>query len=265
MSTAAAAASSASAEGPADSLPAHVAIVMDGNGRWAERRRRPRTFGHRAGVKAVRTTIEHCMRRGVGALTLFAFSSENWARPASEVGALMDLFLRALDREVDGLAENGVRMRFIGDTSAFAPELRERMQRAEARTQANVRLQLAIAVNYGGRWDIVQAARTLASEALDGTLAIDAIDAHVLGARLSLSELPEPDLFVRTGGDQRISNFLLWQLAYCELYFTDTLWPDFDAAALDMALADFGRRQRRFGRTGAQLASAPIPATEGQD
>lgn len=267
MSKAAVAAPSANAPAgnTVDALPAHVAIVMDGNGRWAERRRRPRTFGHTAGVKAVRSTIEHCIRRGVGALTLFAFSSENWARPASEVGALMDLFLRALDREVEGLADNGVRMRFIGDTSAFAPELRERMQRAQARTQTNTRLQLAIAVNYGGRWDIVQAARSLASAAREGTVAIDAIDAEALGSRLSLSELPEPDLFVRTGGEQRISNFLLWQLAYCELYFTDTLWPDFDAAALDAALADFGRRQRRFGRTGAQLASAPPPATKGKD
>jgi len=235
-------------------LPRHVAIVMDGNGRWAEHRRRPRTFGHRAGVKAVRTTIEHCMRRGVGALTLFAFSSENWARPASEVGALMDLFLRALDREVEGLAENGVNMRFIGDTSAFAPELRERMLRAEARTAANDRLRLSIAVNYGGRWDIVQAARSLARDAVEGRLDVGAIDPEMMRTRLSLGDLAEPDLFVRTGGERRISNFLLWQLAYCELYFTDTLWPDFDAAALDDAIEDFGRRQRRFGRTGAQLA-----------
>jgi len=229
---------------------------MDGNGRWAEQRRRPRTFGHRAGVKAVRTTIEHCMRRGVGALTLFAFSSENWARPASEVGALMDLFLRALDREVEGLAENGVNMCFIGDTSAFAPELRERMQRAEARTAGNDRLRLSIAVNYGGRWDIVQAARSLANDAIEGRLGPADINSEMMRARLSLGDLPEPDLFVRTGGERRISNFLLWQLAYCELYFTDTLWPDFDAAALDDAFEDFGRRQRRFGRTGAQLAAS---------
>ena len=234
-------------------LPRHIAIVMDGNGRWATQRRRPRTFGHRAGVKAVRKTIEHCIRRKIGALTLFAFSSENWARPAAEVGALMDLFLRALDREVDGLAENGVNMQFIGDTSAFAPELRERMQRAQARTAGNDRLRLSIAVNYGGRWDIVQAARTLANASVEQRIDPAQIDAEMLRAHLSLADLPEPDLFVRTGGERRISNFLLWQLAYCELYFTDTLWPDFDALALDDALADFGRRQRRFGRTGAQV------------
>ncbi len=243
----------------AAALPRHVAIVMDGNGRWAEQRRRPRTFGHRAGVKAVRKTIEHCMRRGIGALTIFAFSSENWARPAAEVGALMDLFLRALDREVEGLAENGVNMRFIGDTSAFAPELRERMQLAEARTSGNDRLRLSIAVNYGGRWDIVQAARSFASDAIEGRVDVAALDADSMRERLSLGDLPEPDLFVRTGGERRISNFLLWQLAYCELYFTDTLWPDFDAAAFDDALADFGRRQRRFGRTGAQLAGDAPP------
>ncbi len=234
-------------------LPRHVAIVMDGNGRWAAQRRRPRTFGHRAGVKAVRKTIEHCMLRRIEALTLFAFSSENWARPAAEVGALMDLFLRALDREVDALAENGVNMRFIGDTTAFAPELRERMQRAQARTAGNDRLQLSIAVNYGGRWDIAQAARALAQAAVEGRIDAAGIDAPMLREQLSLADLPEPDLFIRTGGERRISNFLLWQIAYCELYFTDTLWPDFDAVALDEALVDFGGRQRRFGRTGEQV------------
>lgn len=237
------------------SLPRHVAIVMDGNGRWATLRRRPRTFGHRAGVKAVRKTIEHCVRRGIAALTLFAFSSENWARPASEVGALMDLFLRALDREIDDLAKNGVVIRFIGETTAFMPELQTRMRLAESRTAGNDGLRLSIAVNYGGRWDIVEAARALARDVGARRLAPDAIDAAALEARLSLADLPDPDLFVRTGGERRISNFLLWQLAYCELHFTDTLWPDFDADALDVAFADFGTRQRRFGRTSAQLAA----------
>lgn len=237
----------------ASALPAHIAIVMDGNGRWARLRHRPRTSGHRAGVKAVRASIEHCIRRGVGALTLFAFSSENWSRPAAEVSALMALFLQALDREVDQLVTNGVRLRFIGERGAFAPELRERMRQSEARTQSNSRLQLAIAVNYGGRWDILEAARGLVRDARDTGLKPEDVDMDHLRARLALADLPDPDLFIRTGGEKRISNFLLWQLAYCELHFTDTLWPDFDAAELDVAIEEFGNRQRRFGRTGEQV------------
>ena len=240
-------------------LPRHIAIIMDGNGRWAERRHRPRTIGHRAGARAVNLCIDHCLARGVEALTLFAFSSENWQRPQDEVGALMQLFMRALDREVDELARRGVRLRFIGERSAFAPELQQRMQRAEQVTAGNGRLHLCIAANYGGRWDIARACRRLAEQVAAGTLAAEDIAPPRLAAELSLADLPEPDLFIRTGGEQRISNFLLWQLAYCELWFTDLLWPDLDAATLDQALADFAGRQRRFGRTGAQVAAGAAP------
>ncbi len=228
---------------------------MDGNGRWAKQRRRPRTFGHRAGAKSVRATVEGCLREGVEVLTLFAFSSENWKRPESEVGALMKLFLNALDREVDELAGYGVRLRFIGDLSAFARELAERMMRAETRTAANTRLTMNVAVNYGGRWDVVQAARALATRVACGELEAAAIDEAALGAALSLADLPPPDLFIRTGGEQRLSNFLLWQLAYAELWFTDVLWPDFDIECLRSAIAAFGARERRFGMTSEQVRS----------
>jgi undecaprenyl diphosphate synthase len=230
-----------------------VAIIMDGNGRWAERRGLPRTAGHRAGVKPVRTAIEHSARHGVEALTLFAFSSENWQRPVTEVGLLMQLFLEALDREIDELAAQGVLVRFIGARELLGPALVERMAAAEARTGANQGLKLVIAVAYGGRWDIVSAARRLARAARDGALDPDAIDEASLARELALGDLPEPDLFIRTGGDQRISNFLLWNLAYTELWFTETLWPEFDAAEFDRALAEFGERERRFGLTAAQL------------
>jgi undecaprenyl diphosphate synthase len=236
-------------------LPRHIAIVMDGNGRWARARRRPRTIGHRAGARAVNRCIDWCLARGIGALTLFAFSSENWRRPAEEVGALMQLFMRALDREVDELARRGVRLRFIGAREAFAEELRHRMDRAEQVTAAGHAMQLNIAANYGGRWDLVQASRRLAAEVAAGSLAVEAIDEAALADRLCLADLPEPDLFIRTGGDHRISNFLLWQLAYCELHFTETLWPDLDAATLDAALADFRLRERRFGMTSEQLGA----------
>lgn len=234
-------------------LPRHVAIIMDGNGRWAERRHRPRSMGHRAGQKAVRATVEASRERGIAALTLFAFSSENWQRPKAEVGALMGLFLRTLDSEVDELHANGVRLRFIGALDAFAAPLRERMHAAMQRTANNDALTLNIAANYGGRWDIAQAARTLAQQVAHGLLDAAAIDEQHLAARLMLSDLPPPDLLIRTGGEHRISNFLLWQAAYAELYFTDTLWPDFDAAALDAALDAYATRERRYGRTGAQL------------
>jgi undecaprenyl diphosphate synthase len=237
-------------------LPRHIAIVMDGNGRWAEARHRPRTFGHHAGVQAVRQVVESCIRRNVPALTLFAFSSENWNRPASEVNALMDLFMRAMDREVDGLHNNGVRLRFIGDRSAFKPELADRMTRVEQRTAGNARLMLNVAANYGGRWDIARAARMLAERALRGEIDPVGIDEAAIQAEIALSDLPEPDLFIRTGGEQRISNFLLWQLAYAELWFTEVLWPDFDAACLDQALQAYAQRERRFGRTGAQVRNA---------
>lgn len=237
-------------------VPRHIAIVMDGNGRWAERRHRPRSFGHREGQKAVRASVEYCLRNKIEALTLFAFSSENWSRPSSEVGALMQLFLRALDREVEELHGHGVHIAFIGDLSAFAPELRGRMHDAMTRTAANTALHLNIAVNYGGRWDIVQAARRLAESVARGELQVAAIDEQRLATEICLANLPAPDLLIRTGGEQRISNFLLWQAAYSELYFTDTLWPDMDATALDLALAEYARRERRFGQTSAQLAPA---------
>jgi undecaprenyl diphosphate synthase len=240
----------------ASRIPRHIAIVMDGNGRWAERRHRPRSFGHREGQKAVRATIEYCRRRGVEALTLFAFSSENWKRPEGEVGALMQLFLKALDREVDELAANGVRIAFVGDLSAFAPELHERMHAAMRRTEGNHALLLNIAVNYGGRWDIAQAARALAAAAVRGEITPAAIDEAAFARHACLAGQPPVDLFIRTGGEQRISNFLLWEVAYAELYFTDALWPDIDALALDAALADYARRERRLGLTSAQVRAA---------
>ncbi|BFI95272.1 MAG: polyprenyl diphosphate synthase [Rhodanobacter sp.] len=234
--------------------PRHIAIVMDGNGRWAKARHRPRSFGHNAGRKAVREVVEGCLREGVEALTLFAFSSENWRRPEEEVGALMTLFVRALDKETDELHAQGVRLRFTGDLAAFDEPLRERMQAAMARTAANRKLHLNIAVNYGGRWDIVQAARLAAEAVARGELRAETIDETELGRRMCLAELPPLDLFIRTGGECRLSNFLLWQAAYAELHFTDTLWPDFDQACLRRAIEDFGRRERRYGRTGDQVA-----------
>ncbi len=235
--------------------PRHVAVIMDGNGRWASRRAMPRHLGHRAGAKAVRLTIEGCARRGVEALTLFAFSSENWQRPEEEVARLMELFIESMDREVDELERNGIRLRFIGDSSKLREPVRESMRNCERRTAGNSRMSVFVALSYGGRWDIVQAARRLASRATAGELEPAAIDEAVFGNELELGDAPEPDLFIRTGGEQRISNFLLWHLAYTELYFCDTLWPDFDDAALDAAMSYFAQRQRRFGLTGAQVKS----------
>jgi len=234
--------------------PCHIAIVMDGNGRWAQARHRPRAFGHRAGQKAVRAAIEFCLRRGIAALTLFAFSSENWQRPKDEVGALMELFLKALDREVDELHGYGVRIRFIGELSAFAPALRERMHAAMAKTSGNEKLTLSIAVNYGGRWDIANAAKQAALALQNGEFALDALDEKTIARYFCLADLPPVDLFIRTGGERRISNFLLWQTAYSELYFSDVLWPDFDHACLEQALQEFARRERRYGKTSAQVA-----------
>jgi len=234
-------------------LPRHVAIIMDGNGRWARKRNLPRPMGHREGVKAVRRIVEACRQRGIEALTLFAFSSENWRRPKTEVGLLMDLFVRTLKKEVEQLHRNGVRMRFIGDREAFDTKLRALMDSAEIQTAENRQLTLNIAVNYGGRWDIATAARRIAAKAVAGEIRIEDIDSDLLGGEICMADLPEPDLFIRTGGEQRVSNFLLWQLAYTELYFTDRLWPEFDAAALDDALASFAGRQRRFGQTGDQV------------
>ena len=242
-------------------LPRHLAVIMDGNGRWAQQRLRPRIIGHRAGARAVNVCIDFCLERGIRALTLFAFSSENWGRPQEEVGALMKLFMGALDREVEELHRRGVRVRFIGERERFSPVIRERMQAAEAQTGANTKLDLVIAASYGGRQDIAQAARTLATEVAAGTLRAEDIDEATVGARMSLADLPAPDLFIRTGGDHRISNFLLWQLAYTELWFTDLLWPELDHATLQLALDDYAGRERRFGLTSAQVVDATTEQT----
>ena len=236
-------------------LPRHIAVIMDGNGRWAEARGLPRSVGHQNGLEPVRMCIRRCRHHGIEALTIYAFSSENWRRPPAEVEALMNLFFDALAAETEALLQNGVRMTFIGDRAALSPELRARMAEAEQRTAGNAQLHFQVAVSYGGRNDIVRAARALAEACVQGRLAPADIDEAAVAEHISLSGLPEPDLFVRTGGEQRISNFLLWNLAYTELYFTDTLWPDFDEAALEQALGHFAARQRRFGMTGAQVTA----------
>jgi len=216
------------------SVPRHIAIVMDGNGRWAKQRLLPRVAGHRKGVETVRSTVRACIEHGVEFLTLFAFSSENWRRPPDEVSILMQLFLRALEQEVSKLNENRIRFRVIGDTSRFEPRIRALIEAGEALTAGHTRLTLTIAANYGGRWDIAQAARKLIAA---DPQAAAGFEPEAIEPYLSMAYAPEPDLFIRTGGEQRISNFLLWQLAYTEFYFTDLLWPDFDAGALDAAIA----------------------------
>lgn len=233
-------------------LPRHVAIIMDGNGRWAERQGLRRIAGHRAGVEAVRRILRPCSEYGVAVLTLFAFSSENWRRPRHEVRFLMDLFRAALEEEAIKLREHNVRLRVIGDREGFSAKLRASIDQAEALTESNQGLTLVIAANYGGRWDITQAVRRVAEEVAAGRMRVTEINEGTVRDCLSLRELPEPDLFIRTGGEQRISNYLLWQLAYTELYFLDCLWPDFGPAHLEMALRAYTMRQRRFGRTGAQ-------------
>jgi undecaprenyl diphosphate synthase len=234
-------------------IPAHVAIVMDGNGRWAQQRNRPRTFGHQAGLKALRRIVEHAGSIGIRELTVFAFSSENWNRPQKEVSRLMDLFMRALDKETRELNENGVRIRFIGDIDGFAPELREKVRQAMAWTENNDRMTLNVAANYGGRWDIVNAARNIAESVARGDIRPEDIDQAAFESRLALSDSRDPDLFIRTGGEMRISNFLLWQSAYTEFFFTPVLWPDFSGETLDEAIASYQARERRFGLTGEQI------------
>ncbi|MCH8543634.1 MAG: di-trans,poly-cis-decaprenylcistransferase [Alcanivorax sp.] len=229
------------------SLPRHIAIIMDGNNRWARARGLPGAEGHKAGEAAVQAVIRRCAELGVEALTLFAFSSENWRRPEEEVQHLMRLFLRALGERVAELHDNGVRLRFIGERSAFSEDLQRGMAESEALTADNPGLTVAVAVNYGGQWDMARAARRLAEDVAAGRLAPDAIDEQALAAHLSLADLPPPDLLIRTGGECRISNFLLWQAAYSELCFTPVLWPDFDDQALAAALTDYAGRQRRFG------------------
>jgi undecaprenyl diphosphate synthase len=228
-------------------VPRHVAIILDGNGRWARSRMLPRIAGHRRGLEAVRATIGNCADRGIEFLTLFAFSSENWRRPAEEVALLMQLFQLALTSEVERMHKNGVRLKVIGDLQRFDPKIRKLIDQGEKVTAGNKRLTLTIAANYGGRWDLLQAINRIDKRP---------IDEAALAAHLSMNYAPEPDLFIRTGGEERISNFLLWQLAYTELYFTDTLWPDFDAEALDAAIASYRSRERRFGRTSEQVAES---------
>ena len=234
-------------------VPRHLAIIMDGNGRWAKRRLLPRVAGHRRGVEAVRDITRTCIDRGVEYLTLFAFSSENWRRPAEEVSVLQQLFLAALEQEVEKLHTNGVRMKVIGDIDAFGDRIADLVAKGEALTAANRRLTLTIAANYGGRWAILQAICKMVQRHPEQH---GNFTEEQLSPFLAMNFAPEPDLFIRTGGEQRISNFLLWQLAYTELYFTTTLWPDFDPAALDTAIAWFRERERRFGRTSEQLGEA---------
>jgi undecaprenyl diphosphate synthase len=237
-------------------LPRHIAIIMDGNGRWAAGRGLPRSAGHKAGLTPVRMCIEQCSQRGVEALTLFAFSSENWRRPAEEVGSLMGLFVEALDREIEELHSKSVRVRFIGERRNLNVRLQARIAGAEARTAANPGLKLQVAMSYGGRWDIVQAAQTVARDCASGQLRPEEVTEERFATHLSLAGLPEADLLIRTGGELRISNFLLWDLAYAELYFSPRLWPDFAVSDLEEALAYFAGRERRFGRIATPRAAA---------
>ena len=234
-------------------VPRHIAVIMDGNGRWAAARALPRPAGHRMGVRAVKQIVENCAQRGVEVLTLFAFSSENWRRPKEEVSMLMSRFLQALDDEVAELHENGIRLCFAGNLQQLAAPLQQRMDAATALTAANRKMTLVIAIAYGGRWDIASAARRMTERCIAGELRADEIDEARLAEHLALAGLPDPDLLIRTGGEQRISNFLLWNLAYTELYFCDALWPDFDARELDAAIEHFSRRQRRFGLVPEQV------------
>ena len=238
-----------------DPSPRHVAIIMDGNGRWARSRGLPRPAGHRASVKVVRKIVEECGRRNVDYLTLFAFSSENWRRPPDEVGMLMNLFLDALDREVADLHRNRVRLRFLGDRELLGAALAQRMRDAETLTVGNTGLVLFVALAYGGRWDLTQACRSLAADVAAGTLKAADIGEEQIAERLALAGIPDPDLLIRTGGEQRISNFLLWNLAYTEMFFTDVLWPEFGPAELDAAFDFYAQRERRFGKTSAQISA----------
>jgi undecaprenyl diphosphate synthase len=238
--------------------PRHIAIIMDGNGRWAQKRFMPRAVGHQAGVKAVRKIVEYCATHKVEVLTLFAFSSENWRRPEAEVSLLMALFMATLQREINKLDRNNIRLRFIGDRSAFSEKLQQKMAEGEAQTQDNTALTLVIAANYGGHWDMCQAFQKVADKIATGELKNQAISEQLISQHLSTVGLPDPDLFIRTGGEQRVSNFMLWQLAYTELYFTATLWPDFDQNTLEDAIKSFKSRQRRFGHTSEQVLNKSV-------
>ena len=236
-------------------MPQHIAVVMDGNGRWAKKRFLPRTAGHRAGVKATRMLVENCARYGVEALTIFAFSSENWNRPEKEVNSLMSLFITTLDSEVKKLNERNVRVRFIGDRSRFSSKLRDSITGAENLTEGNTGLNLNIAANYGGRWDIANTCKKIALKVMSGEISADDITEDVFSNEINIDMLPDPDLLIRTGGESRISNFLIWHLAYTELYFSNVLWPDFDERELEKSLEWFSTRQRRFGKTSKQVQS----------
>jgi undecaprenyl diphosphate synthase len=240
-----------------DEIPRHVAVIMDGNGRWARKRFLPRVAGHKKGVETVRDMVKYCANMGVEYLTLFAFSSENWRRPADEVSFLMTLFMEALKREVNKLHQNNIRLILIGDRSRFDAGLQAQIEASEAMTKNNTGLTLSIAANYGGRWDVLQAAnRATAAMQLNSPEKVGNLSEEDLSSYLSMAYAPEPDLFIRTGGEKRISNFLLWQLAYSELYFTDTLWPDFDEKAFMLAIQSYQKRERRFGRTSEQLSNS---------
>lgn len=238
---------------PATSLPQHIAVIMDGNGRWAKKRFLPRVAGHRAGVDAARRIVRNCAMRGIKVLTLFAFSSENWRRPADEVNHLMELFMSGLEREAPDMHKNKIRLRFIGDRTRFSTTLTAKIHEVESLTSNNTGMTLLIAADYGGQWDITQAAKQLAADVAAGKMQAADITQEHIAAKLSFADLPDPDLFIRTSGEMRISNFILWQLAYAELYFTNVLWPDFGDKELDAALAHFTQRERRFGYSSEQL------------
>ncbi len=241
-----------------ETIPKHIAIVMDGNGRWAKKRFLPRTYGHKKGVDSVRRTIRACDKYGVKYLTLFAFSSENWQRPQEEVSALMSLFMSALENEARSLAKNSIKLSFIGDIQAFPQKLQEKIRQVEELTKDGTAVSMQIAANYGGRWDIVNACKQLVADTQAGKLTVEDFSEQTLSTYMSTADIPEPDLFIRTGGEKRISNFLLWQLAYAEFYFTDVLWPDFDEEQLVLALQAFASRQRRFGKTGEQVEQGAV-------
>jgi undecaprenyl diphosphate synthase len=234
-------------------VPQHVAIIMDGNGRWAQQQSKPRVWGHKNGVEAVRRSVSYCRNNGIASLTLFAFSSENWQRPEFEVSTLMELFMMVLTKEVKKLHRNGVRLNVVGDTSRFSDKLQQKIIKAQEQTKDNTDLVLNIAANYGGRWDITQAARSAAQACIDNGMPLDSIDEQAINQHMCLSDQPPLDLLIRTGGDYRISNFLIWQAAYAELYFTDTLWPDFNEDEFTRAVKTFIERERRFGFTGEQV------------
>jgi undecaprenyl diphosphate synthase len=236
-----------------DKIPRHVAIIMDGNGRWAQQKGKLRTFGHKAGVDAVRASVSFARKSGIESLTLFAFSSENWQRPKEEVGVLMQLFSMVLNSEIKKLNKNDIRLKVIGDIAAFDQKLQDKIKKAEALTADNTSLTLNIAANYGGRWDIINATKRIAEKIEQKQLNLNDINEDIFNEHVSTSDLPELDLLIRTGGDHRVSNFLLWQCAYAEFYFSDVLWPDFNEDVFKLAIADFTNRQRRFGLTGAQI------------